>query len=65
MKIDIYNCFFNKIKDNTTYYYLLETNVTYALKPNNPIKAIIFFYTEILQKKLLVLKISLSLKKIR
>lgn len=28
MKIDIYNCFFNKIKDNTTYYYLLETNVT-------------------------------------
>ena len=37
----------------------------YALKPKNPIKAIIFFYTEILQKKLLVLKISLSLKKIR
>lgn len=37
----------------------------YALKPNNPIKAIIFFITEILQKKLLVLKISLSLKKIR
>lgn len=37
----------------------------YALKPKSQIKAIIFFYTEILQKKLLVLKISLSLKKIR
>lgn len=65
MKIDIYNCFFNKLRTIQHIIIFWKQMLHYALKPKSQIKAIIFFYTEILQKKLLVLKISLSLKKIR